>query len=971
MGDDILLAESASRTQAIIGIKEDNKAQLDQRISLSLSATDQPIILDADSERLSFTIPANDTPILSINPSALELREGGSATIAIGASATPIDVITASLTAPAGGSLSAEDLSPNLPLRIELSPQRPVTEIAIAAISDDAAEPLESGALALRELSGFARPGAPLRISIPANDTPTVTASLPELIMEGDAGILSIAAQRPPAADSVIRIRAEGEGAARVLINGAPMSDDILLTESATRTQATIGVKEDNKAQLDQRISLSLSATDQPIILDADSERLSFIVPASDTPQITFARAEVSVVETDGSDNSRAVAIMSRPSPATDVVVTLSVASSPTLSANDYTLPDRLVLRAGEPATDLVVIVKHDEDREDEESAVIILDLEDPEAFASIGSPNTLTLTVPINDQPNTLSFRNAGSAIEEGQSRRVFIRSTLATGATDVVIVVDEDDRGQLWIAVRNNRLRSTSDRLTLRVFAQASTSFYVGIIDDETPEYESTYRLILERVPGGSYGLENDVFTVTVPASDPPILSIAPDALELREGSSATVAISASATPIDVIAASLTVPTGDSLSADDLSPNLPIRIELSPQRPATEIAMTVISDNAAELFESGALALRKLSGFAEAAATLTLSVPANDTPTVTASLPELIMEGDAGILSIEAQRSPAATAAIRIRRRGGGRGARSHKRRAHGRRHPSGRERQPDAGHHWIKEDNKAQLDQRISLSLSAADQPIILDADSERLSFTVPANDTPTLIISPDALELREGSSATIIISASVTPIGVITASLTTPTGGSLSAEDLSPNPPIRIELSPQRPTTEIAIAAISDNIAELPESGALALPELSGFVQSGAPLRISIPANDTPTVTASLPELIMEGDAGILSIAAQRSPAATAAIRIRAEGEGAARILINGSPMGNDILLAESSSRTQAIIEVKEDNKAQQLDQQISLTLSAEGQPIILDADSGRLFFTVPPMTPPPSASPPML
>ena len=417
MGDDILLAESASRTQAVIGVKEDNKAQLDQRIGLTLSATDQPIILDANSRQLFFTVPANDTPTLIISPDALELREGSSAAIIISASATPIDVIAFSLTTPTGGSLSAEDLSPNLPVRIELSPRRPATEIAIVAISDNIAELPESGALVLPKLSGFAQSGAPLRISIPANDTPTVTAGLPELIAEGGAGILMIEAQRPPAATAVIRIRAEGEGAARVLINGAPMSNDILLAESASRTQAIIEVKEDNKAQqFDQQISLTLSAADQPIILGANSGRLFFTVPANDTPT------------------------------------------------------------------------------------------------------------------------------------------------------------------------------------------------------------------------------------------LSITPDALTFKEGNSATIAVSANPAPIDVIILSLNAPTGDSLSAEDLLPDLPLRIELDPRQPVTNIPIAAIPDNMPEPFESGALTLRKLSGFASAAAaTLTLSVPANDTPILTVSPRALeLREGSSAAITI-----------------------------------------------------------------------------------------------------------------------------------------------------------------------------------------------------------------------------------------------------------------------------------------------------------------------------------
>ena len=252
-----------------IGVPEDRLPRRERR--LVVRAIAQSGRTSGQVAELSVGIPANDTPVLSIDPDALELREGGSATIIISASATPVDVIAASLSAPAGGSLSAEDLSPNLPLMIELSPQRPATEIAIAAISDDMAELFESDALALRKLSGFAEVAATLALSIPANDTPTVTASLPDLIAEGDTGTLSIEAQRPPAVDVIIRVRAEGGGRLARSRKRLAHGDDILLAESASRTQAVIGVEEDGRAQLDQRISLSLSAADQPIVLDEDS----------------------------------------------------------------------------------------------------------------------------------------------------------------------------------------------------------------------------------------------------------------------------------------------------------------------------------------------------------------------------------------------------------------------------------------------------------------------------------------------------------------------------------------------------------------------------------------------------------------------------------------------------------------------------------------------------------------------------
>ena len=228
----------------------------------------------------------------------------------------------------------------------------------------------------------------------------------------------------------------------------------------------------------------------------------------------------------------------------------------------------------------------------------------------SLSDSDYRNLSRAISIRLASLRFVPAALSVTEGSTKTITLE---ATSALDDVVAV-------ALFALSDAALVSP---LSLRLGPDTpSRTVEIGVPEDRLPQRERRLVVIAIAQSGQARGHVAEL-SVSIPANDTPILSIAPDALELREGGSATIAISASATPIDVIAASLTVPAGGSLSAEDLSPNLPLRIELSPQRPTTEIAIVAISDDAAELPESGSLALHKLSGFAEAAATLTISIP------------------------------------------------------------------------------------------------------------------------------------------------------------------------------------------------------------------------------------------------------------------------------------------------------------------------------------------------------------
>ena len=139
----ITINQGQASTAFTITATNDQTPEETQTITITLSEV-QGLAQIGDAKQATITIPANDTPILTITPTTLTVEEGQIDQLTITAKPTPIDIITVTIT-----NSDAKQIQ-TTPTMLMLSPATTQVVIDLSAINDSSAEEERTYTLGLR-----------------------------------------------------------------------------------------------------------------------------------------------------------------------------------------------------------------------------------------------------------------------------------------------------------------------------------------------------------------------------------------------------------------------------------------------------------------------------------------------------------------------------------------------------------------------------------------------------------------------------------------------------------------------------------------------------------------------------------------------------------------------------------------------------------------------------------------------------
>ena len=514
------------------------------------------------------------------------------------------------------GASAAASISPN---RFTLTDDRPSQQLTLsAAIRDGNFRRgiflrLRADDNASSEYAGVTR-----NIPIEVIDRPTIAFAAPRNItlMEGESAQLIITATPALPEDIAVDLQFDSGD-----IEVSPKL--ITLRAGQTSITATVTVRDDGLAERDERLSVRLSLADSQVLAktNAANNQITITVPAHDLPIIAFA-APSTITLMEG--ESTQLTITAMPALPEDIAVGWQ------FDGNDIEVhPNPTTLRAGQSSVTATVTARDDNLAEPDERLSVRLHLADPQAAAHIdGARNQTIVTVLAND-PLIIAFaapRNI--TLTEGDSAQLIITAT-SIPPEDIAVGLQFD----------GNDIEVNPNPTTLRAGQSSATATVIARDDNlAEPDERLSVRLNLADPHTLAHidGARNQT-TVTILANDPLIIAFAaPRNITLTEGDSAQLIITATSVPPEDITVGLQFGSNDI----SISPN-PVTLRAG----QTSIAATVTArdDNVPERDERLSVRLNlvdphPLTKTDKARSQATVTIPANDLPTIAFAAPSTI---------------------------------------------------------------------------------------------------------------------------------------------------------------------------------------------------------------------------------------------------------------------------------------------------------------------------------------------
>ena len=135
----------------------------------------------------------------------------------------------------------------------------------------------------------------------------------------------------------------------------------VTLGRGTSQTQVIITVKEDNEAEQEEKVTITLQLDGGqdsiPVAIDENNKAVTITIPASDTPTVNYAKTAVSITE----DNSQDITINVKPTPMEDLVLDLSFESGGALDKAEIEYPSSVTVKLGQGSTQITITITDDD----------------------------------------------------------------------------------------------------------------------------------------------------------------------------------------------------------------------------------------------------------------------------------------------------------------------------------------------------------------------------------------------------------------------------------------------------------------------------------------------------------------------------------------------------------------------------------------------------------------------------------
>ncbi|MXW61437.1 MAG: hypothetical protein F4003_06600, partial [Acidimicrobiaceae bacterium] len=296
----------------------------------------------------------------------------------------------------------------------------------------------------------------------------------------------------------------------------------VAVSAGTTSVDLPVRIKEDTNDESNETVILTLRGGSGYTLGGTETRKHALTILDDDRASVAFASSETTVGE--GAGGTQNVRIDLTPeAPAGGLTLHYQATGTATRGTNrDYTIEGygRVTVPAGATQAFIPVVVRDDEENEDDET--IVLTLTDRPGHYNVGATKTHTVTI-TDDDPSEVSFEKTEESIREsGGSRRVYVtvdpapRRELTVGY--VVGGTVEHDGSDYTIS----GLTGTYGTVTVPQGSRR-VSIPISIVNDPDVEGEERLTLTLSAAGTGYEFGEPTGYTLTIEDDDAPVATFA----------------------------------------------------------------------------------------------------------------------------------------------------------------------------------------------------------------------------------------------------------------------------------------------------------------------------------------------------------------------------------------------------------------------------------------------------------------
>ncbi len=486
----------------------------------------------------------------------------------------------------------------------------------------------------------------------------------------------------------------------------------------------------------------------------------------NDDPVVSFDVRENSAPEDKGTYD---VVVNLSPAPASAISINYSPTGTATQGADaDYTVSGTTIqVDANTASMKFPVTIIDDQVQESDETVILTLD---SGTGYTVGTSNEHTLTIKDNDAPVVSFDVRKSNAPEDKGTHEVVVNLSPAPASA---ISINYSPTGT---ATQGADADYTVSGTTIPVDANAaSVKIPVTINDDEIDELAETVILTLDSGTGYTVGTQNE-HTLTIKDNDAPVVSFdvrksnAPEDKGTHE-----VVVNLSPAPASAISINYS-PTGTATQGADADYTVSgTTIPVDANAASVKIPVTINDDEIDELAETVILTLDSGTGYTVGTQNEhTLTIEDNDDPVVSFDRDKISVGEDAGTYNVVVNLSPAPASEISINYSPTGTATQG----ADADYTVSGTTIRVDANIPSVKipvtiiDDKAPESDETVILTLDSGTGYTVGTPNPHTL--TISDNDVAGagLVVSPPSVKMNEGSSQDFTVALSAAPKGSVT-------------------------------------------------------------------------------------------------------------------------------------------------------------------------------------------------------
>ena len=822
----------------------------DDLVIFTVTVTGPPDTPSLHSSSLVFVrIEDNDDPGLIVAPSRLELYEGAAGkafTVELSNPPAGDNDVTVAIPVPAGLPLTASTSSLIFTSKNWDTPQ-PVT---LTATEDDDFLSYDGYFWVDASGGGYDRERASIHLVINDNDAPGLTVTpIPVEVTEEASATFAVKLAAQPHADVTVKISVDDTGT-----DGEPdlTLDEQTLPFSSTDWDVSYTIKvtaKDDSDFDDESETLTLTASGGGY--DRVSKTVPVYITDNDKAGLVLNQKAVTVVE-EGPSKTIQVRLKAQPSDE----VTVTITASPGIDGEqDLDFPASLTFTSSnwDDGLDLSVSAAHDDDFFNEEEVLTLT--------PSAGPSETVTVTILDNDQPG-LEVTSLTLEVEEEGDPALFQVKLEGEPAEEVTITITADPGpdGEQDL----NPVDPVTWTFTPGEWNREQTVSVAAVHDDDFADEQETLTLTAS---GGS--TDEKTVTVTIKDNDEPVLIVTPASVEVTEGESRTFKVELDGEPADPVTVAISVDPGPDGELD-LDPVVPGTLTLTAGNWNGGETVTVTAKQDPDFNDESETLTLTASGGSSDEKTVPVTITDDDEPGLAVTpLAIEVHEEKTATFEVTIAASPASRITLEI------------------------------SGHDGTDLDTPAS-DRRIPFSLGDSEwsqtrtvtvgakhdddfvddgpEELILTASGDfsgtgTVQVTILDNDKPGLQVTPAALTIREGTSATFTARLEAVPTGDVAVTISGYENTGLDTAASAPRA-LTFSASDWNQAKTVTLWAVQDPDYD-DESATLTLSAAGGGFDPTPEktVRVRILDDDipsVPTVTLSAdPERVDEGESVILT------------------------------------------------------------------------------------------------------